>query len=60
MADAESMSASLPKADMCGAPAHVCFVPIADISYAQKKVRLVAFLVSWNLGRSVRVNSYDL
>ena len=39
------MSALPPKADMCSAPADVRFVPIADISYAQKKDRLVAFLV---------------
>jgi hypothetical protein len=26
------MSALPPKADMCGAPAYVCFVPIADIA----------------------------
>ena len=29
--DAGAMSALPPKADMCSAPAHVCFVPIADI-----------------------------
>ena len=28
----KSMSALLPKADMCGALAHVCFVPEADIA----------------------------
>ena len=28
----QSMSALLPKADMCGALAHVCFVPKADIA----------------------------
>ena len=28
------MSALPPKADMCGALAHVCFVPIADIRAA--------------------------
>ena len=28
---AKVMSALPPKADMCGAPAHVCFGPIADI-----------------------------
>jgi hypothetical protein len=27
------MSALHPKADMCGATAHVCFGPIADIRY---------------------------
>ena len=27
----KSVSALLPKADMCGALAHVCFVPIADM-----------------------------
>ena len=27
----KGMSALPPKADMCGALAHVCFVPIADI-----------------------------
>jgi len=27
----KAMSALTPKADMCGAPAHVRFVPIADI-----------------------------
>ena len=27
----KAMSALPPKADMCGALAHVCFVPIADI-----------------------------
>ena len=27
-----AMSALPPKADMCSAPAHVCFVPIADIA----------------------------
>ena len=26
------MSALPPEADMCSAPAHVCFVPIADIA----------------------------
>ena len=30
----KSVSALLPKADMCGALAHVCFVPIADIAGA--------------------------
>jgi len=39
------MSALPPKADMCSATRHVRLVPIADISYAQKKDRLVAFLV---------------
>ena len=29
--DAEAMSALPPKADVCGALAHVCFGPIADI-----------------------------
>ena len=33
-------------------PAEVRFVPIADISYAQKKVRLVAFLVGTSVARS--------
>ena len=28
----KAMSALPPKADMCGALAHVCFVPIADIA----------------------------
>jgi hypothetical protein len=31
------MSALPPKADMCGALAHVCFVPIADIEELQSK-----------------------
>ena len=39
------MSALTPKADMCSATRYVRFVPIADISYAQKKDRLVSFLV---------------
>ena len=30
------MSALHPKADMCGAQAHVRFVPIADIRHASK------------------------
>ena len=31
------MSALPPKADMCSALAHVCFVPIADIAPAELK-----------------------
>ena len=33
----KGMSALPPKADMCSALAHVCFVPIADL-YAQQKM----------------------
>jgi hypothetical protein len=33
------MSAVIPKADMCGAPAHVRFVPKADIAGTQKKLQ---------------------
>ena len=40
----KAMSALPPKADMCSATRHVRFVPIA-VSYAQKKDRLVSFLV---------------
>ena len=32
----KSMSALTPKADMCGATAHVRFVPKADIAFATK------------------------
>ena len=35
------MSALLPKADMCGALAHVCFVPIADIPTSIRTDQLV-------------------
>jgi hypothetical protein len=38
----KNMSALLPKADMCGALAHVCFVPIADICNALAPRRLTA------------------
>ena len=41
----KGMSALPPKADMGSATRYVRFVPIADISYAQKKDRLVSFLV---------------
>src|SRR5262245_5564161 len=37
--DARAMSALPSKADMCSAPAHVCFGPEADISKEQKDRR---------------------
>ena len=37
------MSALPPKADMCGAQAHVCFGPIADIRQCKRHVRFLAF-----------------
>ena len=46
MCSAKGHVRSTPKADMCGATRDVRFVPIADISYAQKKDRLVSFLVT--------------
>jgi hypothetical protein len=36
----KAMSALAPKADICSAPAHVCFGPIADIEVA----RIFAFM----------------
>ena len=35
------MSALPPKADMCGALAHVCFVPKADMCSAKRQVRFI-------------------
>jgi len=37
---ASAMSALPPKADIRGALAHVCFVPIADIPASQRDARL--------------------
>ena len=39
------MSALPPKADMCGAPEHVRFVPIADILLVQTSVDLKSELL---------------
>ena len=41
------MSALPPKADMCGATAHVCFVPIADIAIRSPRRRVQALLAEW-------------
>ncbi|MGB8677370.1 MAG: hypothetical protein WCD59_06650, partial [Pseudolabrys sp.] len=35
-----AMSALPPKADMCGALAHVCFVPLADIAGIIRSARV--------------------
>jgi hypothetical protein len=40
--DAGAMSALPPKADMCSATRHVCFVPIASFAAAQKAEKLFA------------------
>ena len=42
----KSVSALLPKADMCGALIHVRFVPIADISFAVFKLTTRSNLVA--------------
>src|SRR5215475_10794173 len=36
---ANGMSALPPKADMCGATAHVCFGPIADMTLSTREMR---------------------
>ncbi|MGB7693455.1 MAG: hypothetical protein WBM12_11345, partial [Pseudolabrys sp.] len=43
----KAMSALPPKADMCGATTHVCFVPIADMAQecCSRKYQLVALAV---------------
>ena len=47
----KSMSALPPKADMCSATRHVCFVPIADILASQRDVR--SYLESGHLLASI-------
>ena len=41
------MSALPPKADMCGAPAYVCFVPIADILFGREQGDLTIIPATW-------------
>jgi len=48
----KAMSALPPKADMCGALAHVCFVPIADI----RKTRQIA-VTQWRVRTRCRIST---
>jgi hypothetical protein len=41
----KDMSALLPKADMCGALADVCFVPRADIGYRSRKCLAISLVM---------------
>ena len=45
------MSALLPKADMCGAVAHVCFGPIADMTQSVGLCSYIAYSCGAGIGR---------
>ena len=56
----KSVSALLPKADMCGALIHVRFVPIADISFAVFKLTTRSNLVACSTPRSPALALFNI